>query len=210
MAADVVVLRKCSRCKAIFYCSKDCQKTHWQKHRQYCSPPTVDAAQNRREAILDARCDSLQTFCRKNEVFRQLAPLLADIADAETGTQSQERHVLLVYADWDSSKTDDSETVSLSPPTPHCGHFIREAGFVPLSRIEQILDKMCAAESAKGRIYYVGWNHKTMKKLAPRPGRGWIPVLVIDLGIPYPSNNLALYVGYRSDEPRLLCPGFTL
>jgi len=30
-------LKRCSKCKKTFYCSKHCQKLHWKTHQQYCS-----------------------------------------------------------------------------------------------------------------------------------------------------------------------------
>lgn len=35
-------LSTCSRCKAVFYCSRACQKTHWKTggHKQECRPPS--------------------------------------------------------------------------------------------------------------------------------------------------------------------------
>jgi hypothetical protein len=32
-------LRKCARCRIAKYCSKECQKTHWNSHRSYCKKP---------------------------------------------------------------------------------------------------------------------------------------------------------------------------
>ena len=32
-------LSTCSRCKSAFYCSKDCQKTHWKVHKLRCKAP---------------------------------------------------------------------------------------------------------------------------------------------------------------------------
>ena len=31
-------LLKCSRCKSVFYCSKECQKLHWKAHKPICQP----------------------------------------------------------------------------------------------------------------------------------------------------------------------------
>lgn len=31
--------RRCSRCKAVFYCSQECQKKHWKKHKAGCKAP---------------------------------------------------------------------------------------------------------------------------------------------------------------------------
>ena len=32
-------LRKCSRCKLVQYCNRDCQKKHWQAHKPHCIDP---------------------------------------------------------------------------------------------------------------------------------------------------------------------------
>jgi len=32
-------LKVCSRCKLIYYCSKECQKSHWQVHKSFCCSP---------------------------------------------------------------------------------------------------------------------------------------------------------------------------
>ncbi|KAI0061244.1 hypothetical protein BV25DRAFT_1826715 [Artomyces pyxidatus] len=205
LPADVVTLRKCARCKALFYCTKACQKEHWKDHKQYCSSSRAEADKKEKETYA-ARCDSLTAFCKNGEIADQLGPILADIADAAMKEQSPERHVLLVHVDW-APNTD--KTVPLSPLTPQFRHIIRTVGLVPISRIQQILDAK-AAESAKDRMFFVGpdWNRITMKELAPRAG-GWIPTLVIDDGLDFPNDNLALHVRYRS-EPKVFRAGSTL
>jgi len=30
-------LMSCSRCKVVYYCSKECQRLHWKKHKQECA-----------------------------------------------------------------------------------------------------------------------------------------------------------------------------
>lgn len=32
-------LLKCSRCKSVFYCNKECQRLHWKAHKTICKPP---------------------------------------------------------------------------------------------------------------------------------------------------------------------------
>lgn len=42
--------RKCSRCK-VFYCSTDCQKSDWERHRNFCRPITKKEEEEREQEI---------------------------------------------------------------------------------------------------------------------------------------------------------------
>ena len=30
-------LKLCSRCRSVFYCSVDCQRSHWKQHKKTCN-----------------------------------------------------------------------------------------------------------------------------------------------------------------------------
>ncbi|PFX23112.1 Egl nine-like 3 [Stylophora pistillata] len=72
-------LSRCSRCRSVFYCSKDCQKSHWKAHKPNCRPPlkTVPAKEfpqpSRRDLENIARfvCNTLKDkyFCVIDDVF---------------------------------------------------------------------------------------------------------------------------------------------
>lgn len=32
-------MQKCGQCKKIYYCSSDCQRKHWKKHKEHCKKP---------------------------------------------------------------------------------------------------------------------------------------------------------------------------
>jgi hypothetical protein len=42
---SVKVLRFCGACKSVRYCSRDCQKVHWKKHKKDCKHNTISASQ---------------------------------------------------------------------------------------------------------------------------------------------------------------------
>jgi len=39
-----VTLKRCVRCLAVAYCSRDCQREHWPQHRPYCKSPAAAAS----------------------------------------------------------------------------------------------------------------------------------------------------------------------
>ena len=37
----LVQLKKCSRCKKVYYCGRECQKLHWKTHKEECTKAAV-------------------------------------------------------------------------------------------------------------------------------------------------------------------------
>lgn len=76
-------LSKCSRCKSVFYCTKECQKSHWKTHKPNCKlPPEIPEANDKLpkfpqpvkrdlDSIAKFVCSSLKTkyFSVINDVF---------------------------------------------------------------------------------------------------------------------------------------------
>eukprot|EP00040_Diaphanoeca_grandis_P015157 m.77136 g.77136 ORF g.77136 m.77136 type:complete len:100 (-) comp24981_c0_seq3:542-841(-) len=36
---------RCSGCRTVKYCNRDCQRSHWKKHKKLCKLPVKDSAQ---------------------------------------------------------------------------------------------------------------------------------------------------------------------
>ena len=47
---------RCSRCTAVKYCSKDCQKEHWEKHKSHCNEI------KRRTKVVAQEAETLRQF----------------------------------------------------------------------------------------------------------------------------------------------------
>ncbi|KAL7546963.1 hypothetical protein ACHAWF_010279 [Thalassiosira exigua] len=56
-------LQKCSRCKSPFYCSKECQRADWKKHKPICKPVSSSAV----EANAFSE-NSVLNFCKSNYI----------------------------------------------------------------------------------------------------------------------------------------------
>ena len=43
-ACNVGKLKRCTQCKAVYYCSRDCQTKHWGEHKLACKQLVAAAA----------------------------------------------------------------------------------------------------------------------------------------------------------------------
>ena len=53
----LVDLKMCSRCKKVFYCSKECQKKNYRVHKRYCLTLHEEAKENEIEVKQEAPID---------------------------------------------------------------------------------------------------------------------------------------------------------
>lgn len=43
--------KKCSKCKAVQYCDRECQRLHWFMHKKTCARPTSNTAATAKKEI---------------------------------------------------------------------------------------------------------------------------------------------------------------
>uniref|UniRef100_A0A1D1Y437 ubiquitinyl hydrolase 1 n=1 Tax=Anthurium amnicola TaxID=1678845 RepID=A0A1D1Y437_9ARAE len=173
---------RCSRCKAVRYCSGKCQIIHWrQGHKEECHPPHMDSQPNTRESYSDLRthqiessnlCDSSSvTFdANSNQTTEEERPVsstsscFSTIISREGSLEA--KHIV------DTSGTEcSSDSSSLSPSSSHStltastedGAFIH-AAFVQdnPARCQETCAAVDASHSTTGEI-----SEKQLNKSPP-------------------------------------------
>jgi len=67
--------QRCSRCKAVWYCSPECQKANWTKHKASCETPEQKKKREEEEAVNEELKNSTSTLdgvgqcSRKSKLF---------------------------------------------------------------------------------------------------------------------------------------------
>lgn len=104
-SAEKTNLLKCSRCKSAFYCSKECQKSHWKAHKANCTPPhTIPAADVKQKFPQPTRknLDSIARFvCSslKDKYFSVINDLFEDEKALEVLNEVKQLHNSGVFQD---------------------------------------------------------------------------------------------------------------
>ncbi|MGH0169373.1 UNVERIFIED_CONTAM: hypothetical protein FKN15_005233 [Acipenser sinensis] len=66
------VMQRCTRCRKVYYCSKDCQLKHWPLHKTVCGDASVKAPPGNSSA----RCGSSAGFAKQGDDDRGAAKVL--------------------------------------------------------------------------------------------------------------------------------------
>ncbi|XP_041076446.1 uncharacterized protein LOC121295625 [Polyodon spathula] len=66
------VMQRCTRCRKVYYCSKDCQLKHWPLHKTVCGNPIVKAP----PGSSSARCSSSAGLALQGDDDRGAAKVL--------------------------------------------------------------------------------------------------------------------------------------
>lgn len=93
-------LKLCSRCKITLYCSKECQKAHWKKHKVYCEPyDNKDANHSRNDLFFKHAPD----FLIQNYI--QIAKQMIGIMK----TKNCKKYEIIVQLDYSIGEDDPQE-----------------------------------------------------------------------------------------------------
>eukprot|EP00462_Mataza_sp_D1_P018041 CAMPEP_0175137980 /NCGR_PEP_ID=MMETSP0087-20121206/10098_1 /TAXON_ID=136419 /ORGANISM="Unknown Unknown, Strain D1" /LENGTH=214 /DNA_ID=CAMNT_0016420839 /DNA_START=9 /DNA_END=650 /DNA_ORIENTATION=- len=85
---------KCSRCKAVYYCDRECQRKHWKVHKATCIPPqatnTSGSEHKEQKSAYTGEVHSIEQAngfrCQPEQMFRALtdANMVKGYTQAET------------------------------------------------------------------------------------------------------------------------------
>ncbi|KAI0055761.1 hypothetical protein BV25DRAFT_1731770 [Artomyces pyxidatus] len=130
-------LRRCNSCKIVAYCTKDCQRAHWARHRGYCKDITG------KTKLLEAatyRAAQVKIWCMEH--MSCIDSAVASAMRVAPGGPNTERHACLVHLEPSDVIVDtparailSSLDQSLWPALPTLPITIGAARAVPLSEV---------------------------------------------------------------------------
>ena len=101
--SSTLTLKKCSRCRSVFYCNATCQTSDWKSHKKYC----VDYKEIRdKDALLSGGMD----FVKYVDSWRSgSAPLFNLLIKAAIPISQKDTHALILFSDYRSDREGDFE-----------------------------------------------------------------------------------------------------
>ncbi|KAI0068099.1 hypothetical protein BV25DRAFT_1818467 [Artomyces pyxidatus] len=185
LPATMTTLRRCTACKVSFYCSRECQKKDWAKHRVNCinmvsTAPRIDMELKRADAFGEGWCD------------RPEIEVAAKSAMHFTPRTVRGSYIFLVYVDA-TVTYDPPSAPSIAEHAKFAFHVV-DARWAPRSDIRDVLVNMLLEPDADEPEGGSDVQLRKMEKYLLRPKKDMtdgVPVLVIDKGARYPHKFFA-------------------
>ncbi|KAI0049111.1 hypothetical protein FA95DRAFT_1557222 [Auriscalpium vulgare] len=166
------ILRRCRNCKKPFYCTRECQRANWPKHKMTCYRIEDDPNRTFSDAVME-RSRAFDKWCKRNDPHIIRAGVSA--MEVRNNRAKLDTHVFIVYIDT------VKHPPSAGATTPTYTHTIRKAVCEELSHVHAKYDRFFASRTSSG-------FDVVEQSLATRPGT--MRTLVIDDGLPI---SLGLY-----------------
>ena len=94
-------LLRCSRCKAVFYCTKEHQRRDWKRHKEFCATHSVESIVS--DTVSAASQNSILKSTKKDSSVRNchnsIVPVVSNLSEKSVLERTRESSTAPVYND---------------------------------------------------------------------------------------------------------------